>query len=210
MDEPVTQTEGHALPPGAGHELDTNSTIQMAVVQQDLTSQLPLEETEPDLGQKVMEGQNEDSMETNLVMQTEEDVVMTVQQQKDGLIVVHQGQVLEEGEGQNSGEIVTSQEAVTIDEEVLTEKIGENIPVKTEDQTEMVSCTPTMPNSGSTSTSTGPAMTTATTRRRTDLSLAEKKSILLNYDGLPKMSQRQAAKLLNIAQSTLAHIVKNR
>lgn len=50
----------------------------------------------------------------------------------------------------------------------------------------------------------------ANRKSRCDLSVNEKQKLLLQYDNLPKMSQRLAAEKLGVAQSTLNGILKSR
>jgi hypothetical protein len=47
-------------------------------------------------------------------------------------------------------------------------------------------------------------------KKRKDLSLQEKQTILESYDKLPKMSQRSVAVFLKISQPLLCKILKNR
>ena len=46
--------------------------------------------------------------------------------------------------------------------------------------------------------------------KRKDLSLKEKKGILIIFDDFPKCSQREAALKLEISQSALCNLLKNR
>ena len=47
-------------------------------------------------------------------------------------------------------------------------------------------------------------------RKRRDLSVEEKIELLKEYDAFPKMPQREAATKLNISQSVLCTLLKNR